>query len=432
MLLSGNHANTGNEWIVLSSLEMLLLLAGVVLGALLNHFIYALAYFSPAISPWQSRPEGLAKLPVAARVPMVGWLMRMPDRSVFGPYFWVRPLLIEILTPILLVGLYRWVMSGTLMPIGVQSLPPFIMGQFVCYAVLLCLMTVATFIDFDEQTIPDTITIPGTWIGVLGATLVPGWLLTEASRSGSPPFATLATTLHANSPHAWPLEWGQVGWGWSIGMPLFIWCAWCCALGNLRWITRRGIDKAFTYAVVGFFRSPNLGWIVSMMILGSTLILMGYRWLPPERWQALLTSLLGVGLGGCLLWSFRIVASRVLQQEALGFGDVTLMSMVGAFLGWQVVWVAFFLAPLFGVAFVLVHMLVSRDAPIPFGPYLCAATAYLMLDWPRVWDVLSPVFPPVTSSLLLLVGLLVVLGALLWVVHWLKLRMGLGAARIKA
>ncbi len=54
------------------------------------------------------------------------------------------------------------------------------------------------------------------------------------------------------------------------------------------------------------------------------------------------------GDGGGLVWSFRIVASVVMGREALGFGDVTLMAMVGAFTGWQAVWISFFLAPLLG------------------------------------------------------------------------------------
>ena len=37
----------------------------------------------------------------------------------------------------------------------------------------MALMLVATFIDFDEKTIPDEITIPGTLLGLLFAALWP-------------------------------------------------------------------------------------------------------------------------------------------------------------------------------------------------------------------------------------------------------------------
>ena len=39
--------------------------------------------------------------------------------------------------------------------------------QFAIHVVLLTLMAVATFIDIDEQTIPDAVTVPGTIIALL-------------------------------------------------------------------------------------------------------------------------------------------------------------------------------------------------------------------------------------------------------------------------
>ncbi|MEI8211285.1 MAG: A24 family peptidase [Planctomycetota bacterium] len=410
---------------MLSFQEIGLLLAGVMAGALLNHLIYALAYFSKPISPWQTRPSSLPALSRWARVPIIGWLHRKGDDQQFGKWFWVRPLLLELATPFLCLALYRTIQSGTLVPTGGVIRSNELTVQFISFAILLFLMALATWIDFDEQTIPDSITVPGTWIGLIGATLFPGWSLLETHHPGVAPFVTVVDSIHANSPYPWPLQWGQVGVGWSIGLPMVIWWIWCCSLGNLRWITRRGWSKAWGYGITAFLRSPNLPLILGMLVVGSILIVTGYAVLSPDRWRALFSSLMGIGLGGCLLWSFRIVATQVLQQQALGFGDVTLMAMVGAFFGWQIVWIAFFLAPLFGIVLLAIHMVVSRDAPIAFGPYLCAATTYLMFDWNRVWPIVSDWFPPAESALLYLGGLLVLLGALLWAVRWLKLRLGL-------
>jgi prepilin signal peptidase PulO-like enzyme (type II secretory pathway) len=410
---------------------MTVLVAGVIAAAGLNHWIYALAYFSQPRSPWQTRPHSLPPFSPWARIPIAGWLLRNADREAFGSTFWIRPLLIELLLPVAAVALYRTTMSGEWLPAEASAYPNARIIRFACYSVLLFLMALATFIDFDEQTIPDAITITGTWIGVVGATWLSGWGLWESKYSGSPPFLATANILHANSPNDWPIEWGQVGLGWSLWLPLGIWCMWCGSLGNLRWITRRGWNRAPAYAWVAFWRSPNLALILSMAVVGSLGILVGYNWLSPERWRGLFSSLMGIGLGGCLLWSFRIVATRVLGQQALGFGDVTLMAMVGAFLGWQPVWIAFFLAPLFGVILLALHVLLSRDTPIAFGPYLCAATAYLMFDWSRVWTVVGEWFPPASSALLYLVGLLLLLGILLWIVRWLKVQLGFAGLESK-
>jgi hypothetical protein len=110
----------------------------------------------------------------------------------------------------------------------------------------------------------------------------------------------------------------------------------------------------------------------------------------------------------------------------LGFGDVTLMSMVGAFFGWQVVWLAFFLAPLFGVLIVVAKTLATGDNHTPFGPYLSAATAFLMLAWQPTWDFCKEwMFSGVIAPFVLAV-LLVILGVLLWMIHQLKKKLGLG------
>ena len=60
-------------------------------------------------------------------------------------------------------------------------------------------------------------------------------------------------------------------------------------------------------------------------------------------------SLAGLLTGAGITWLVRLVSSIVLGQEALGFGDVTLMAMIGSFVGWQPVVFIFLLAPLCGL-----------------------------------------------------------------------------------
>lgn len=107
--------------------------------------------------------------------------------------------------------------------------------------------------------------------------------------------------------------------------------------------------------------------------------------------------LLGWAVGGGLVWAVRIVAGLAFRREAMGFGDVTLLAMIGAFLGWQAAVLTFFLAPFFGLVHALgktVRLLVKFvtglkiqviDRELPFGPYLSLAALTLMLSWPWLW-----------------------------------------------
>jgi prepilin signal peptidase PulO-like enzyme (type II secretory pathway) len=187
--------------------------------------------------------------------------------------------------------------------------------------------------------------------------------------------------------------------------------------------------KAFEYAWVSYTRSINRWPMTILTIVGWVLICLGYFLLESQPWMRLVSGLLGMWLGGLLVWAFRMVAGEVLGQEALGFGDVTLMSMVGAFLGWQIVWFAFFLAPLFGVFIVLVKAMVTGDSRTPFGPYLSSATVFLMLTWQETWELCSLWMFSARNALLVLFVLLVVLGGLLWIIHRLKMALGLGLRR---
>ena len=127
-------------------------------------------------------------------------------------------------------------------------------------------------------------------------------------------------------------------------------------------------------------------------------------WIRPEPAAAitwlggLKVGLVGLLAGAGLTQSFRWVFSKAIGREAMGFGDVTLMGMIGAYLGWEAAVLAFFLAPFFGILHavakvfayvrkrVLGDSVSSTDREMPFGPYLSMAALMLMLLWPWIWE----------------------------------------------
>lgn len=110
------------------------------------------------------------------------------------------------------------------------------------------------------------------------------------------------------------------------------------------------------------------------------------------RLHGVLVSVAGFVVGGGVVWIVRIVGSHVLRQEAMGFGDVVLMAMVGSVLGWQAALAAFFFAPLLAVFAAIISWLTGRGNAIPYGPWLSLASVLLLLTWPHSWPVAKRIF----------------------------------------
>ena len=89
--------------------------------------------------------------------------------------------------------------------------------------------------------------------------------------------------------------------------------------------------------------------------------------------------------GGGLTWLVRAVSRLVLGREALGLGDVTLMAMIGSFVGWQPVLFIFLLAPFCGLVVGLLARVLTNRPFVPYGPFLAAAATVVLLAWRWIW-----------------------------------------------
>lgn len=96
--------------------------------------------------------------------------------------------------------------------------------------------------------------------------------------------------------------------------------------------------------------------------------LVSSAFLPP----GLTSAVIGAAACGLGLWGMGELVSRALGKEALGFGDVKMIAMMGAFLGWQQTLVALFLASLLGslIGMTIVLVTRNRDYLIPLGSFL--------------------------------------------------------------
>lgn len=134
------------------------------------------------------------------------------------------------------------------------------------------------------------------------------------------------------------------------------------------------------------------------------------------HWHGLAYSLAGLATGGGITWMSRLTAQWVLGMEALGFGDVTLMAMIGSFLGWQPVIFVFLLAPVCGLVGAALLRLIYGRIAIPYGPFLGAATILVLLTWRRLWTSTREIFghwPTLLGmGLGIIVGMAVLLGLL--------------------
>lgn len=104
----------------------------------------------------------------------------------------------------------------------------------------------------------------------------------------------------------------------------------------------------------------------------------------------ILNSLAGVAVGGGLLWGLAWVSPYLFGKEGMGGGDIKLMAMVGAFLGWKPVLLAIMLGSLIGsiVGVTLIALRVmNRNEYLPFGPFLAVGSLVALflhqpiVDW---------------------------------------------------
>ena len=93
-------------------------------------------------------------------------------------------------------------------------------------------------------------------------------------------------------------------------------------------------------------------------------------------WVSWKESLVGIVLGGGTLLLIALGYELLTKKEGMGLGDVKLLAMLGAFLGWTsvfpIIFIGSLLGTLVGVPLMIFHKADGKLA-LPFGPFLSAA-----------------------------------------------------------
>jgi leader peptidase (prepilin peptidase)/N-methyltransferase len=208
-----------------------------------------------------------------------------------------------------------------------------------------------------------------------------------------------------------------LGWIWLKGR-----CKWCKTPISPRYPLVEAVtglmfcavfwQAQFNFGLVTWGSWVLLSWLLALSLIDldtmtlpnaltqSGLVLgLGFQFL--QGWQQgqissyLMTGIFSAVLGIWLFDGIGWLGSLLLKTEALGGGDPKLTALIGAWLGWQNLLVATFLACAIGSLVGGVGMglgLIGKKQPIPFGPFLALGAAlalffgtYLQLTYQKIF-----------------------------------------------
>jgi leader peptidase (prepilin peptidase)/N-methyltransferase len=304
---------------------ILVFVLGAVIGSFVNVAVARLPFEKSLI--WPNSRCGACLQPIRWRdnLPLISYLWlrgrcRTCGSSYSSRYFWI-----ELITALGFVLLFHFEVVVNVHHWPPQApwiaMPPvpWLIG-FAYHALLFVLLLTASICDLRTREIPLGLTLCGTVFGIIGATLIPWpWPTSPTAAVPGPLAPPIAwqRELITQGVYAWPF-WGPLPAYFSPG-------------GNLQ----TGIATGMAGALAGTFLMRIVGFLFS------------------------------TGLG----------------KEALGLGDADLMMMAGAFLGWQLIVVAFLMSVIPALVFGIVQLAVRRDNVLAFAPSLSAGILATSLAW---------------------------------------------------
>jgi len=140
------------------------------------------------------------------------------------------------------------------------------------------------------------------------------------------------------------------------------------------------IYAAFVWAlIVSSFIDLDFRIIPDEISLGGLVVGVAASLLIPalhgadSRLLSLGRSVVGLLVGGGVLYLTGLIGDFLFKKESMGGGDIKLLAMAGSILGWKPVTLTFFLAPLLALGPGLFVLLRKKSHEIPYGPFLALA-----------------------------------------------------------
>ena len=343
---------------------------GAVVGSFLNVCIYRMPLNLSVNEPKRSFcPHCKKQIPWSQNIPLLSWLMLRGKCANCGAPIAFRYFGVELLTAVLF--LFAWIKSWH-------------SGQWELFLplwVLLALMIIATFIDFEHFIIPNEITWGGVAAGIAFSLAFPAMMNVDAHLMGALWSAAAAAAGYGT---LWiVVEVGKKAFGRKrieLEKPeSFTW-------------TRHGDDADLvageeTMKWSDLFSRPSdalLMHVVEASIAEKnypkTTLTFHYNRLQVEADEYELDKLDRIS---------GTVTGLVIPREAMGFGDVKFIAAIGAFLGLRAVFFTIMSGSVIGALVGVTMILIGRrewSARIPFGPYLALGAVIWIFFGPALLD----------------------------------------------
>ena len=102
-----------------------------------------------------------------------------------------------------------------------------------------------------------------------------------------------------------------------------------------------------------------------------------------------ISSLIGILVGGGFLLATAWIYEKFTGVDGMGGGDIKLLAMIGAFLGWPSIPVTLFIASLLGSVVGITCMVITgagRRLALPFAPFLCSGALIYLFYGEQIID----------------------------------------------